>query len=717
MNLDWITKVYGYFHSVYGNTIFELGIFILAASAYFLGRHFKSTRDIVRARAKIPVMIGGWGTRGKSGTERIKAALFNALGYSVFSKTTGTEAMFVAGPRYGKLTEMFLFRPYDKATIWEQGDVIKIAAGLNADIFLWECMALTPDYVQVLQRDWMKDDLATITNTYPDHEDLQGPAGIDIPEVMTRFIPEASELVTTEESMMPILREAARTRGTQFTEVGWLEAGLPTEDVLARFPYEEHPSNIALVIEIARRYGIRGDFALKEMADRVVPDLGVLKVYDPAPILNRTLQFVSGQAANERFGFLASWRRTDFDTHDPEEEPGTWLATVVNNREDRVPRSRVFADILVRDAMADRHFLIGTNLNGFLAYLEESWDVYAQEVTLCSEDSSDPSARLDELVRRFRAPLDRSGLVDRLGAMLNGIGVDSDRDKLEAAIDDEHQLSSLLGMVEVGTAEDLIDHVDRLRQQLSDLDAFRDRLRTAGESPDSGLDDELRNMLHDWFMAKIVVIWDSHSTGDETIGRIARELPPGINTRIMGCQNIKGTGLDFAYRWVAWDSCVTACRDLVSGDANRLETGLRSLAQLPQFGVICHERLRAALAELESNDSLHNAPLQSRIREIEDRLNAESPCEIESAESVKSERRSDKKQSRWVPALLGHLESFLDAGDAIKRRREANRIYRDLMAERVSSRAAVAMLQALTKRQKGGWLEKSFARKGFNRDA
>ena len=66
---------------------------------------------------------------------------------------------------------------------------------------------------------------------------------------------------------------------------------------------------------------------------------------------------------------------------------------------------------------------------------------------------------------------------------------------------------------------------------------------------------------------------------------------------------------------------------------------------------------------------------------------------------------------------LSGLESFLDAGDAIKRRREANRIYRDLMAERVSSRAAVAMLQALTKRQKGGWLEKSFARKGSNRDA
>lgn len=714
MNLDFVTKIYGYFHSVYGNTIFELALFLLAATVYFLGRHYKSSRDIVRARAKIPVMIGGWGTRGKSGTERIKAALFNALGYSVFSKTTGTEAMFVAGPRYGPLTEMFLFRPYDKATIWEQGDVIKIAAGLKADIFLWECMALTPDYVQVLQKDWMRDDLATITNTYPDHEDLQGPAGIDIPEVMTRFVPEASELVTTEESMMPILREAAKMRGTQFTEVGWLEAGLPTEDVLARFPYEEHPSNIALVIEIARRYGIRGDFALKEMADRVVPDLGVLKVYDPAPIRTRALQFVSGQAANERFGFLASWRRTGFDTHDPEEEPGTWLATVVNNREDRVPRSRVFAEILVRDAMADRHFLIGTNLNGFLSYLEESWDVYAQEVTLWPEGSSNPDARLDEFVRRFRAPVDRSRMVDRVTAMLDGIELDVDRVKLEQAIDDESQLSSLLEMVEASVSEDVIDHVIRQREQLSELDAFRDRLNATGDAANPELDDQLRAMLHDWFMAKIVVIWDSHSTGDETIQRIASELPPGITTRIMGCQNIKGTGLDFAYRWVAWDSCAVACRDLATGDPNRMETGLRSLAQLSRFGVICHEHLRSTLAKLGADDALHNAPLQSRIREIEDRLDAEAPS---ASESAKSERRSDKKQSRWVAALVGFLESLLDAGDAIKRRREANRIYRDLVAERVSSRAAVAMLQALTKRQKGGWLEKSLARRGSNGDA
>jgi hypothetical protein len=441
------------------------------------------------------------------------------------------------------------------------------------------------------------------------------------------------------------------------------------------------------------------------MADRVVPDLGVLKVYDPAPILTRTLQFVSGQAANERFGFLASWRRTGFDTHDPREEPGTWLATVVNNREDRVPRSRVFAEILVRDAMADRHFLIGTNLNGFLAYLEESWAIYAQEVTLWPDGSSDPGARLDEFVLRFRAPLDRGQLIDRAEAMLKGIGLDVDRQKLDQAIDDESKLTSMLETVEAGISEDIADHIGHQRQQLIELDELRKLLTAEGNHPDPALDDRMKNMLHDWFMSKIVVLWDSHSTGDETIGRIASELPPGLTTRIMGCQNIKGTGLDFAYRWVAWDSCASACRDLVSGDPNRMESGLRSLGQLPRFGVICHETLRKTLAELESNDALHNAPLQNRIREIEDRLDAES-------HSQKSERSADKQRNPWIAAVFRFLEGVLDAGDAVKRRREADRIYRDLISERVSSRAAVAMLQALTKRQKGGWLEKSFSRKG-----
>src|SRR5690606_23364717 len=123
-----------------------------------------------RWRRQLQLVVGGWGSRGKSSVERLKAALFHGLGYLVLCKPTGCEAMVLVGIPGADATEVFLYRPRDKATIVEQHTVLQLAAGLGAQVTLWECMALNPDYTQILQREWMRDDLTTITNTYPDHE-------------------------------------------------------------------------------------------------------------------------------------------------------------------------------------------------------------------------------------------------------------------------------------------------------------------------------------------------------------------------------------------------------------------------------------------------------------------------------------------------------------------------------------------------------------------
>ena len=52
-------------------------------------------RSVDRDRARLALVIGGWGTRGKSGTERLKAALLQGLGFENLVKTTGCEAMFI----------------------------------------------------------------------------------------------------------------------------------------------------------------------------------------------------------------------------------------------------------------------------------------------------------------------------------------------------------------------------------------------------------------------------------------------------------------------------------------------------------------------------------------------------------------------------------------------------------------------------------------------
>ena len=251
------------------------------------------------ARRAVPLSIGCWGTRGKSGTERLKAALITGLGHGLVSKSSGCEAMFLLAHPFGQVREFLLYRPYDKATIWEHRDVVRMAAAQRASVFLWECMELTPAYVDVLQRQWSQDDLVTITNTFPDHEDLQGPAGWNVADVISIAVPMDARVITTERVMAPILKEQARRRNTEFRGVPFLSPGLITQDVQDRFPYQEHPENLDLVAAMGEELGCHRDFVIKEMADNMVPDLGVLKTYAAAPVKTRKIQFTNGQSANE----------------------------------------------------------------------------------------------------------------------------------------------------------------------------------------------------------------------------------------------------------------------------------------------------------------------------------------------------------------------------------------------------------------------------------
>ena len=155
----------------------HLTAYALAALFAMLARGVVVRRGFDKDRAAIPLVIGGWGTRGKSGTERLKAGLLQGIGYECLVKTTGCEAMFIHALPGVPAREVFIYRPYDKATVWEQRDVLSLARRAGAKVFLWECMALQPDLVNLLQAQWMRDDYSTITNAYPDHEDVQGPSG------------------------------------------------------------------------------------------------------------------------------------------------------------------------------------------------------------------------------------------------------------------------------------------------------------------------------------------------------------------------------------------------------------------------------------------------------------------------------------------------------------------------------------------------------------
>ena len=705
--LDSWRQFENYFFSVYQNSLNHLLIFCAGLSAIFFGNHLRSNWQMRKARAAIPLVIGGWGTRGKSGTERLKAALFNAMGYHVVSKTSGCEAMFLHGTALQPLHEMFLFRPYDKATIWEQAQVVTLSEKLGADVFLWECMGLTPRYIDILQQQWMRDDIATITNCYPDHEDIQGPAGVDIPRVMKKFVPKKSILITSEENMRPFLDEAAREKQTEMHNINWLDAGLLTSDVLNRFPYEEHPYNIALVMKMGALLNLPPEYCLKEMADRVVPDLGVLKIYPLAHVNGRYLGFINGMSANERFGTLSNWQRVGlYDTH-IENQPNIWVSTVVNNRADRIARSQVFAQLLAEDIGADKHFLIGSNLDGLQNYIDAAWGDYIQELSVTdptaeqTQTNEKVTATFCEIAKRLRVPSDQNQVNLRLHAMLKGV-------ELPINISDEQRSTEQITqqLEKHLSNSDLVDEnkqsiLQQWQQDNAELTAMSMLLKDLNHVSKDDLHPLIKKcqqQLTSWFKSRFVVVSDFYTNGNQLVTVIANHTPAGLTNRIMGLQNIKGTGLDFVYRWQSWDRTHALCEQLNADDELAAKSAVSDLARIQDFGTLDQQKIINSIETVKHKPIAQTEQFQAELELISDNLNLNLQG---------SEVKSTTEHHRVKLYLINFIEALLDPGQAIKRRKAANQIYQDLADERISHARAAIALQTLNKNQKGGWLLKA----------
>ncbi len=737
---DWLDLHGYYFLSPIQNSQAALALFAGGFVTFFLAEAAWKRRRIDRARARIPLTIGGWGTRGKSGTERLKAALFHGLGYEVLVKTTGCEAMIIHAVPDEPARELFIFRSYDKATIWEMRDTLELAAALGCEVYLWECMALTPRYVELLQRDWMRDDIVTLTNAYPDHEDTQGPAGINVAECVTSFIPDAATCVTSEVNFLPLFADAARERGTRLLSVGTRAAELIAEDLLALFPYKEHPRNIALVARLAEELGIDASLAIATMAEHVVPDIGVLKVYPPARVRGRVLSFANGMSANERTGFLNNWRRTGMHTIDPGTEPERMVVTVVNNRADRVTRSEVFARILVEDAAADVHVLIGTNLSGLTSYLHAELHRHVAELEvvvpedLRAASATQPFVRLGRHLGRLRVPHpDLPQVLRRLEIYAAGVGLEviaERRHNVEdevrrifsggplavAAVRAEIAADELLWaavdgalrpararqdeLVEVSASPSRDDLTVHFGAQLARL-AVHARLRARLEDelssgrPDlDGFHAAFRAAYRELFLDSLVVVANPGEKGDAVIDRCARACPPGTTVSLMGIQNIKGTGLDFVYRWLALDHVTALTAEIASGNPERRLRALRALESFEDHGMLDAGAAAAALAAIPTA-GLSGADL-AYIRKVQ--------AKVTRVHQARLAALGVSRATDLVGRMLERAERWLDPLDSIRRRSHAGQVMRDLVARRISHARAAVEMRKLYDRQKGGWL-------------
>ncbi len=715
----WLRGARGYVLSASGNSLGQLAWVAWVIFAWLTVRAAWTQVRIARARRGIPLTIGGWGTRGKSGSERLKAALFHALRYNVVVKTTGCEAMFIHAMRDLPAQEIFIYRPYDKATIWEQRDVLHVANGLGAQVFLWECMALQPLFVETLQDEWMADPITTLTNAYPDHEDIQGPGGEDVARVIARFVPRGGVTFTTEEQMLPLLQDGARAKEARSVVVAPLEADLLPSDLLGRLPYQEHPRNVALVLALAEHLGVDRELALVEVADRVVLDLGVLKVYGPASHRGRALTFCNGMSANERAGFLSSWTRLGLDAVDVEREPGKARVVLVNNRADRVARSRVFAEILVSDVEADHIVLINSNLGGMLQFITEALDAWLRAATVAGEGGVDRAlARFDAALRRVGIRAAEGALVDGVRFMLGGLGLSPEHAEGVLARPDvagacEARGAGLGAALEDALAAhapaagqedfrgDVVAHAVRLAGRLQVARAAREAVRVAlaRRAPDEA-DRVFRGAYRALFLDRIAVLWSPEATGDQVIDFLARQVAPGLDARVMGAQNIKGTGLDFVYRWLQIDRAREAVQRMEQTPSARGEI-LAWILSHADWGLLDVREVRGALTRAREEGSpdwtAHAAALDRAIARL-------AALEVE-----KAARLTSTGKVGVGARVLARVERFVDHLDSVRRTRAARRIMADLFARRVGHGRAALLLREVVGRQKGGWLAKDLA--------
>jgi poly-gamma-glutamate synthase PgsB/CapB len=705
-----------------GNTLAQLALLVLVLSFFivfrFVYRHWRARRS----RLKIPLVVGGWGTRGKSGSERKKAALFNALGYRVFSKSTGCEAMFVTAHDYEESREFYLFRPHDKATIWEQTNVLDMAAAMRADVMLWECMALQWDYVRILQQSWMTDDISTITNTYPDHEDIQGPSGFDVSEAIANFIGNGATVIHTEQHFQPVLRETARRRGSRLIEPDTEMADLLCPDVLARYPYTVHPRNLTLAFQLGRELGLYDGFLVKEIADHVVPDLGVLKTYPEIVVAGgRRLRFSNGCSANERAGTMNNWRRLKLDN--PDADRREWTVMVVNNRADRVPRSKVFASIVVDDLAGHRFVLIGSNLNGLNGYIEEALRARLERLALPADKAEQP-VYLENVLARDAATLrflcrTAQELSWRCADIL-GVPEEAMQSVLEnTPLEIEALVQAAAAQAEPGTAVS-DDAMAFLREAATGYVSYathaaglRDAIQSGDPTRLPAWLEQHRAWYRQWFLSSVHTVWNFGIKGPDLIRHIGSLCAPNARVHILGIQNIKGTGLDFAERWVRQGDIERAVERVCSREPSQQEKGRQTLRECGEFEDFEKELIvrncRRFLDENPTVDYATKRLVDDLVAQVLPKA-GEAEAEAKKAAIVAAQA----PESRWRKLLkraASPAERLADSFASVARARTARRVMKDLSEGRIAGKRASLILKEMTSKQKGGWLSQKLGAK------
>jgi gamma-polyglutamate synthase len=164
---------------------------------------------------------------------------------------------------------------------------------------------------------------------------------------------------------------------------------------------------------------------------------------------------------------------------------------------------------------------------------------------------------------------------------------------------------------------------------------------------------------------------------------------------VMGSQNIKGTGLDFVYRWLQVDRAAQQMDRARTTPSARGEV-LAWVLSHADWGLY---DIRATLASLlafkEHAEWSPHAPMLDKAIARMTALAAEKRAALKST-----------GKAGVFARFLGRVERFVDHLDSVRRTAAARRILADLYAGRLGHGRAAILMRDVVGRGKGGWLMK-----------
>ena len=296
----------------------------------------------LRSLDAIPLRIHVNGTRGKSSVTRLVAAGLREGGLRTFAKTTGTAPRVIDSEGKDRIIHRLRL-----PSIGEQVRLLSYFASERPQAVVMECMAVQPQYQWIAEHQMVKSHIGVITNVRPDHLDEMGPTEDDVAYSLCNTIPVDGILITGEDQKKDILKKVASSNRSDLI---FSDDKSVTNDELDKFTYMEHPSNVAVALDVCKEAGISRDIALAGM-HKVQPDLGALVAWNLDMNVKR-LQFVNGMAANVPVSTLQIWK---FVIDRYPAVGGTCV--FFNSREDRPLRTRQMIELTLEEIKPD-HFII-----------------------------------------------------------------------------------------------------------------------------------------------------------------------------------------------------------------------------------------------------------------------------------------------------------------------------------------------------------------------